>query len=118
MPETARSVSLPVETMLLVDSGYSHTTVTPLIRGRPVNAAVRRLDIGGKFLTNFLKELVSIRHYSMMDETYIMNKVKEEVCYVSMDFKNDIERTWKGGQRDRRSVAETGKDIVVDYILP
>jgi actin-related protein len=50
-----------------------------------------RLDVGGKLLTNQLKELVSFRQWNMMDETYIMNHVKESCCYVSADFKKDLE---------------------------
>ncbi len=86
-----------VEAMLVVDSGYSHTTVTPLLRGRPAQAAIRRLDVGGKLLTNYLKELASVRHYNMMDETYLMNEAKEAVCFVSRDLRRDLERTWRGG---------------------
>ena len=70
-------------------------------------------------MTNFLKEIVSIRHYNMMDETHIMNDVKEAVCYVSQDFKGDLERTWKGRRGERRKGATEGaKDIVIDYVLP
>ena len=107
----------------MVDSGYSHTTVTPLLHGRSIQPAIRRLDIGGKFLTNYLKELVSIRHYNMMDETYLMNEVKEAVCYVSDDFRQDLEQTWKGGVGDGRTRQKdggggSGSNVVVDYVLP
>ncbi|KAI9840297.1 MAG: Actin- protein 6 [Sclerophora amabilis] len=115
------ATSLPAEVLLLIDSGFSHTTVTPLLHGRPIQSAIRRLDIGGKFLTNYLKELVSIRHYNMLDEMHLMNEVKEAVCYVSSDFKGDLERTWKGGAGDQRSREDRGggrEDIVVDYVLP
>lgn len=112
----------PAEAVLLVDSGYSHTTVTPLVRGRPVQAAIRRLDVGGKLMTNYLKELASIRHYNMMDETYLMNEVKEAISYVSTDFKGDLEGTWKGGlgdeERKNRSNGEVHDSILVDYVLP
>jgi len=50
-----------------------------------------RLNIGGKFLTNYLKEVVSYRQYNMMDETYLINKVKESTCYVSQDFSASLE---------------------------
>ncbi len=50
-----------------------------------------RLDIGGKLLTNHLKELVSFAQWNMMDETYIMNGVKESCCFVSDDFGRDLE---------------------------
>ena len=50
-----------------------------------------RIDVGGKLLTNQLKELVSFRQWNMMDETYIMNHVKESCCLVSSNFKHDLE---------------------------
>lgn len=114
----ARDDGLPVECLLVIDSGFSHTTVTPVYKGGPIQQAIRRLDIGGKFLTNYLKELVSIRHYNMLDETHLMNEVKEAICFVSDDFKRDLERTWKGTSNSRKKVLETDREIVVDYVLP
>ncbi|KAL1999039.1 hypothetical protein VTN02DRAFT_5154 [Thermoascus thermophilus] len=106
----------PIECLLVVDSGYSHTTITPVYKGKPLQRAIRRLDIGGKHLTNYIKEMVSIRQYNMVDETYIMNEVKEAVCYVSNDFARDMERTWKGNKK--RGQPDPGEGIVVDYVLP
>ena len=110
--------ALPAECLLVIDSGYSHSTVTPLYNGRPIQQAIRRLDVGGKFLTNYLKELISIRHYNMLDETYVMNEIKEAVCYVSEDFKRDLERTWKGNSSSRQKALDDERDIAVDYVLP
>lgn len=42
-------------------------------------------------LTNHLKELVSFRQWNLMDETYIINDVKEQCCYVSQNFKQELE---------------------------
>lgn len=50
-----------------------------------------RIDVGGKLLTNHLKELVSFRQWNMMEETYIVNDVKEKCCYVSTQFAVDLE---------------------------
>ncbi|KAF9026474.1 actin-domain-containing protein [Hymenopellis radicata] len=102
----------PPECMLLIDSGFSFTHVVPLICGNIVWNAVKRqvrLDIGGKLLTNHLKELVSFRQWNMMDETYIVNDVKESCCFVSNDFRSDLEAC-RGS-----SIAN---DIVREYILP
>ncbi|KAL2803225.1 actin family [Aspergillus granulosus] len=106
----------PTECLLVVDSGYSHTIVTPVYKGQPLQRGIRRLDLGGKHLTNYLKELVSIRQYNMVDETYIMNEVKESVCFVSNDFPGDLEQTWKGNRK--RGQPEPGNGVVVDYVLP
>ncbi|KAL9602773.1 MAG: hypothetical protein Q9219_001616 [cf. Caloplaca sp. 3 TL-2023] len=109
----------PAEALLVVDSGFSHSTVTPLYRGRPIQQAVRRLDIGGKLLTNYLKELFSIRHYNLMHEEHLVNEAKEKICFVSNDFRNDLERTRQIGtsNQDRRK-QEDDRDIVIDYIMP
>ena len=106
------------ECLLLIDSGFSHTTVTPIFHGRPIQQGIRRLDIGGKFLTNYLKEIVSIRHYNMIDETYLINEIKEAVCFVSSNFKRDLERTWKGASDTQKTTRSGEEPIVLDYVLP
>ncbi|KAI1644679.1 Actin/actin-like protein [Daldinia loculata] len=109
---------LPAEILLLIDTGYSHTTVTPLLQGRPIHPAIRRLDVGGKLLTNYLTRLLSLRHYDMRNETYIVNEMKEAACYVSLDYKGDHERTWKGTRGERRDTYLNGGGIAKDYVLP
>lgn len=109
---------LPAELILLIDSGYSFTTVTPIFQGRPLQSAIRRLDVGGKFLTNYLTRLLSLRHYDMRNDTYIVNEIKEKACYVSLDFKGDLEKTWKGTRGERREPYATGAGIAKDYVLP
>ena len=63
----------------------------PELYGGHVTDSVIRVDVGGKLLTNQLKELVSYRQWNMMDETYVMNDVKEACCYVSTQFAKDLE---------------------------
>ena len=119
VPRESDTSALPVECLLVIDSGFSHTTVTPLFNGRPIHQGIRRLDVGGKFLTNYLKEFVSSRQYNMSGETYVMNEVKEAVCYVSSNFRNDLERIGKGVISERtRHLPDDSKAIVVDYVLP
>ncbi|KUI69540.1 Actin-related protein 6 [Cytospora mali] len=109
---------LPAEIILLIDSGYSFTTITPIFQGRPLQSAIRRLDVGGKLLTNYLTRLLSLRHYDMRNDTYIVNEIKEKTCYVSLDFKGDLEKTWKGTRGERREPYLTGGGIAKDYVLP
>lgn len=132
----------PIECLLVVDSGYSSTTITPLYNSHPLNRAIRRIDFGGKHLTNLLKEVVSIRHLDLHQDVKIVNDMKEEVCYVSNNFKFDLEQTWKGNRKKRgppKSSAPDGEledrmdisndqtlskppvpdpSILIDYILP
>ncbi|KAF2653274.1 Actin/actin-like protein [Lophiostoma macrostomum CBS 122681] len=118
-PWNVDSVSaLPQECLMVIDTSYSDTTIMPIYSGRLVQAAIRRLTVGGKLLTNYLKELASLRHYNMMEETYLLNEIKEAVSFVApsmQQFSKDLERTWKGRLGDKRILDST---IVVDYVLP
>ncbi|KAF7879046.1 hypothetical protein EAF04_000246 [Stromatinia cepivora] len=109
---------LPAEIILLIDAGYSHTTITPVLQGRPLQSAIRRLEVGGKLMTNYLTRLISLRQYDMRNDTYLVNEIKEACCYVSRDFNGDMEKTWKGTRGDRREIFETGGGIAKDYVLP
>ena len=114
-PSTTTSPSgIPLECLLVVDVGHSHTTITPLYQGRPLHPACRRLEIGGKTLTNQLKDVLS-RTVEVQKEDWIVQEIKEDVCYVSQSFSSDLERVWKGGLKDPRDV---NTSIVVDYVLP
>jgi actin-related protein 6 len=110
--------AVPAECMLVIDSGYSHTTVTPLYQGRPCQQAVRRLEVGGKFLTNYLKEVLSIRQMDVRDETHLINQMKEDACYVSSNFRGDLETIGKGPLAAGRKRPVSKEDIVVDFVLP
>ncbi|KAK0707713.1 actin family [Lasiosphaeris hirsuta] len=115
-PDT--TIDIPAEVMLLIDSGYSHTTVTPIVQGRPLHPAIRRLDVGGKLMTNYLTRLLSVRHFDMRNDPYIVNEMKETACYISLDFKGDLEKTWKGTRGQRSQDYLTGAGIAKDYVLP
>lgn len=94
---------------IVVDSGYSFTHIVPYCDGRKVKEAVKRINVGGKLLTNRLKEVISYRQLMVMDETHVMNQCKEDVCYVSTDFYKDTEKAKKKGKDNT---------IVRDYVLP
>lgn len=75
---------------LIVDSGYSFTHIVPFLKGKAIPEGVRRINVGGKLLTNQLKEVVSFRAYDMMEETFIINDVKEKCCFMSKDVYQDL----------------------------
>lgn len=60
-------------------------------------------------LTNYLKELVSYRSVNVMDESFIIDDVKEKLCFVSLDV-----------QRDLKIARRPGKDNLFrcSYVLP
>lgn len=105
------------ECAVIIDSGYSDTTVTPVIHGRPVEPAIRRLEVGGKTMTNLLKELSSLRHWNLMDESHLVSQIKEDTCYVSQDFKRDLQNVWDmKGPKQKANALQQG--TLLEYILP
>ena len=93
---------------ILVDTGYSFSHVVPIYKGRIVMEGVIRIDVGGKLLTNHLKEVVSYRQLHVLDETYVMNQVKEDTCHVSLDFNTEMEINHRKKQSSLRC----------EYVLP
>ncbi|CAD6193949.1 unnamed protein product [Caenorhabditis auriculariae] len=76
--------------VLVVDCGFSFTHVAPFVDGLLIQEAVVRLDVGGKALTNKLKDWISYRQLNVMEETHVINECKEDVCFVSQDFDRDM----------------------------
>ncbi|XP_059190291.1 actin-related protein 6 [Centropristis striata] len=94
---------------LVVDSGFSFTHIVPYCRSKKMKDGIRRLNVGGKLLTNHLKEIISYRQLHVMDETHVINQVKEDVCYVSQQFYKDMEISQMKGEENT---------VVRDYVLP
>ncbi|KAI9189684.1 Actin- protein 6 [Blastocladiella emersonii ATCC 22665] len=78
------------ECHLIVDVGYSFTNVVPFANHKPIDKAIQRINVGGKLMTNVLKETISFRHYNMLNETYLVNVIKETTCFVSDDVDRDL----------------------------
>lgn len=104
-PQLLAAHAVGKQTCLVLDSGFSCTTAVPIVNGAEVLSAVRRLSVGGKTLTNLLKDTVSLRSWNMMDETAIINAVKERLCYVSMSYLSDLRATRRPG-------------VAKEYMLP
>ncbi|XP_014205593.1 actin-related protein 6 isoform X2 [Copidosoma floridanum] len=95
---------------IVVDVGYSFCHIVPYVNDMKIKAGIRRIDVGGKLLTNHLKEILSYRQLHVMDETYVVNQVKEDSCFVSKNFYDDIEIA--------KSLNLEENSIVKDYVLP
>ena len=51
----------------------------------------------------------AFRQLNVMDETYVINQVKEDACFVSLDYNTDM-RTARDGKQ--------ANHILRDYVLP
>lgn len=90
-PDSVYRAALAAQAGVVIDAGFSHMHVVPFFEGRLLAAGVRRLSLGGKALSNLLKELVSYRSLNMMEEgLLLMDAIKEAVCFVSADALVDL----------------------------
>uniref|UniRef100_A0A8W8MKS3 Actin-related protein 6 n=2 Tax=Magallana gigas TaxID=29159 RepID=A0A8W8MKS3_MAGGI len=104
-----KETNAPPLCSVVLDTGYSFSHVVPYLKGKKIPEAVKRVNVGGKVLTNHLKEVISYRQLMVMDETYVINQVKEDVCYVSSQFMEDMDIAKKKGKENT---------IARDYVLP
>lgn len=105
----SEETSMQALNCIVLDVGYSFTHVVPFVRGKRVTKGIRRVEVGGKVLTNHLKEIISYRHLNVMDESYVVNQIKEDVCFVSQNFADDMRV-----HTDAKKRAE----VTVEYMLP
>ncbi|XP_027131625.1 actin-related protein 6 isoform X3 [Larimichthys crocea] len=98
---------------LVVDSGFSFTHIAPYCRSRKMKEGIRRINVGGKLLTNHLKEIISYRQLHVMDETMKGEENSVMRDYVLPDFSS----IKKGFCKPREDMVFSGKYKTGEQIL-
>ncbi|ODV77467.1 actin-related protein [Suhomyces tanzawaensis NRRL Y-17324] len=113
------SKTAPNDFMLVIDSGYNATWIIPVLYQTVYWQGVRKLPVGGKLLNGILKELISFRHYDVLEEPILINTIKEQTCFLAQDFNKalasrdkymcefilpDFKTTMTGYLRDKNTV--------------
>eukprot|EP00892_Ulva_mutabilis_P003506 jgi/Ulvmu1/1527/UM011_0257.1 len=93
---------------VVVDAGYSFTHAVPIFDGRVNKQGVRRIRVGGKLLTNLMKEWVSYRSMNLKEEPYLVEVVKDALCYVAEDARAE----------SKRAFPKARSQVAMEYVLP
>ena len=79
-------------TGIIIDLGENITYFAPIFYGCPLPHAVFRINLSGKDLTEYMIKLLteSGNVFSTIAEKEMIKIIKEKLCYVALDFKEEL----------------------------
>ncbi|KAA8534193.1 hypothetical protein F0562_031614 [Nyssa sinensis] len=83
---------------LAICSGFTTSHVIPFVDGEPVYEACCRTNVGGYHVTDYLKQLVSLKYpHHMSRLTWEkVEDLKMEHCYIASDYASEVRLFQKG----------------------
>lgn len=100
---------------IVFESGDGLSIIVPISEGYSVSKAVKKHDVAGGDLTDYLMRILRERNYKFTTtaEREIVRELKEELCYVALDFKQEIATTASSPTLEKTFNLPDGQEIKI-----